>query len=671
MRKLSLLAICLLLGSMYIAYAQQLTEPAPHRMGVRTAERSRPAVGAGWLKRSFAASTAKPGRPDSCCPPAAQSLPVAAGCRVTLTAGGQSESGSVEFATGTEPASGKTVCDTAEPGGCELAHQRSYCNESTSECGPQTVASEIDACREEESESCANAFTILEQFGSIAEPERECSAEPYHGLIDNLRREGWVRVSDATPPAPGIADHRPSAVGPRSPVVVVPPGMSVPGCLPGTVPGYVGGPSGSPHPPAIPYSWDPATPPLVCSLPGYARVDRDDNPYPPTHPHRSAGAERIHHLLEAAEHLDAAGNQPLAQQIRGQVRQMQREQRRQLLALKQRQLARLEEEIRDLQQGLQREFPEDSGRELVLDIRFLEVSGATLRELELVPRTGNDVALTRSGRAIIRAGVKQMSREQSAPQLAVLDAGAGVLDELDRLLRAGAIKQLAAPRLWTRSGQRARFSCGVPLTGQAGHASALGVKLEVLPRLAADGGLLLEAVPEVTRAVAPGDSPVEDGRLPNLQQYRVHTRAQMEPGQTLLITLNDAPGRDGSGATSDSRVLVQIRVEMDADGEESSPVVERLQTAVNPKSECEQCGQHSFFGFGAAVRTAEAYRKSKNGPELICPDPAICSNPSVGPHLSAPGDVDILPPPMLLNLPSLPDLEPLDDREPAPPALPE
>ncbi len=682
MRKLSLLAICLLLGSMYIAYAQQLTEPAPHRSGDRTAARSNRVIRHDWLKLSRSPEVGKSSGRDSCCPPSAHSLPVATGSRIRLTSGEESESGSVELAIGEESACEKAPKNSRHPSSWEeLARGRDCAAECVAECASgggepceKLLGCPADTSPSTEVEPGENAFTILERFGSVADPSRECSADEYQSLVGELPREGMARLSDAVAQVPVVPGYHQPTEGGHPTVLVIPPGTTVPGCLPGTVPGYASGMPPHPGSSAMPFPWTSGAPPLVCSLPGVARVDRSDESFNrsgvPTPPHRTAAEEKIFHLLEAAEHLEVAGNHPLARQIRGQVREMQREQQRHLLELKRRQLARLEEEIRDLEQSLQRAGDAESTRELVLYIQFLEVGAATLRELELVPRTANDVAGGTAGRTILRAGGHRRPHEHSAPQLMLLDAEAGVLDELDRLRRAGAVKQLAAPTLWTRSGQRARFFCGAPLDGHTGNDLAPGMKLEVLPRLLADGRLLLEAVPEVTRALPRSASAIDEGQLPDLKQYRVHTRAHMDPGQTLLITLNDAPGEDAPDASTDTRLLVQIRFEVVDDEPDSTspPAVERLHTGIDgieQDSECDHCGLQTFRGQGQALRTAEAARKRREGPQLLGPAP------TPEPRLPKSEQVDLLPPPMLLNLPDLPELDATDDREPAPPALPE
>src|SRR5262249_14440716 len=119
-----------------------------------------------------------------------------------------------------------------------------------------------------------------------------------------------------------------------------------------------------------------------------------------------------------------------------------------------------------------------------------------------------------------------------------------LMDTLRALREAGLVKILAEPRVVTLSGRRATVTSGgqIPLSSPGPNPNVsyktIGISLELLPRLKADGKIVLEARFENTWLDASRDITIQGvtpTTIPGFDTRNSMVTAELEPGKTLAI----------------------------------------------------------------------------------------------------------------------------------------
>lgn len=260
-------------------------------------------------------------------------------------------------------------------------------------------------------------------------------------------------------------------------------------------------------------------PPVPCPLPPiptpahYQPAARPACPTPG--PTTSDGATtRLEHLLEAAVHLEVAGETQQAQQVRQLVAQ-----ERQALANRPSQGKR-----------------EDETQQVLCHVRIIELSRSKLKKLGFDWRTIEGD----------KAAVSLLSEHLSAARFNVVEDGPAFLEMLHALRKNKLARFLAEPTLVGVSGQPVGFHSGseFPVTagGGLGHPRDgerwlfVGTRVDLVPQVVASDRIRLEMKVTVTEPVeaehtASGQQPVFKART-----LHVDTGVEMTSGQTVVLS---------------------------------------------------------------------------------------------------------------------------------------
>lgn len=216
---------------------------------------------------------------------------------------------------------------------------------------------------------------------------------------------------------------------------------------------------------------------------------------------------RLEHLLEAAVHLETAGESQEAQKIRQLV-------------------ARERQTLQDRLAG--RKTP-SADRQVKVDLRVIELSRSRLAEL------GFDFAVVQGDRII---------KPLSPQQFSVIDDNASLLAMLEALRKEGLVRVLAEPTLVGVSGRPVSFQCG----GQVAAVPGGGLGQPVDPQGSVFVGTQVDLVPAVTEPdqirldmkvtiTEPVDArSTESGKqLPKVRTRRLNTGTEMKSGQTCIL----------------------------------------------------------------------------------------------------------------------------------------
>jgi Flp pilus assembly secretin CpaC len=247
--------------------------------------------------------------------------------------------------------------------------------------------------------------------------------------------------------------------------------------------------------------------------------------------------DRLHHLRQAADHLEAAGMADQAAELRKQAAELDA-----LLSEKLRQLHELQAEI----DGLSKAPPIKAASAKVasqvqLKVHILQVSPKKLpagsRAAELIGK-------------VVHPEPTHVLAHEGAPFAMALHPSAAVHQALTELRRAGTIKVLAEPVLVTASGRAASFCVGQerPIVVPAGKGQSVieykkaGIQLDVLP-VVRDGTTIRLAVrPRVTTFDKDGAATFGQGDVPQLKTREIEVGIEARFGQTFLLgCLADRP----------------------------------------------------------------------------------------------------------------------------------
>lgn len=257
-------------------------------------------------------------------------------------------------------------------------------------------------------------------------------------------------------------------------------------------------------------------PPVPCPLPPIP-TPADYQPaarpvYPSPIPTTSGGATaRLEHLLEAAVHLEAAGEMQQAQQVRRLVAQ----------------------ERRALLDRLDKGKPGPDVAQVLLHLRVIEVSRSKLAKLgfEWTSIQNENVISSPFGYV-------------SPTTFQVIGDNKGLLGMLDALRKDKLARVLAEPTLVAMSGQPAHFQCGgeIPVAVAGGEAGGCewptkaGTRVDLVPLVTESDRIRLEMKVAVVEPLADGPTVSGKQQASALKTLNIDTGVEMSSGQTVVMS---------------------------------------------------------------------------------------------------------------------------------------
>ncbi|MGD9722745.1 MAG: hypothetical protein AB7O59_15535 [Pirellulales bacterium] len=297
------------------------------------------------------------------------------------------------------------------------------------------------------------------------------------------------------------------------------------------------GPQAPPQIPTNPYQpYAPAPQPYPAApqavAPPYAPPQSPLNPPPlPVNPYDHAAnagvSDKHNHLLQAAEHLEAAGLTDDAVRIRQQADRL----RDRLLADKLAELEKLKREIQALRQAQQR------ANQILVKVKAIELSRSKLRELGFDCHLGGNNSASAWQAILGMDGKDEASRETLRLGC---DERQGVAALLKALQQENLVKVLAEPSLVTVNGRPATYATGGEIAtprDQRGEVRyrTFGTEVHLLPILQEDGRLKLEIRARVAHLDPSLDVVVDGNAVPGIRAVEVDTGLEMRFGQTAVI----------------------------------------------------------------------------------------------------------------------------------------
>lgn len=227
-----------------------------------------------------------------------------------------------------------------------------------------------------------------------------------------------------------------------------------------------------------------------------------------------AVGQRLGHLLEATEHLTAAGETEQAQR----VQQLVAQECRQLVA----RLKAVEAELARLRPH------QNQPQQVLIELKLVELSRTKMRAL------GFDFADLDGG------DFQVAGQDEDTFRLQVVDGTPRILDILESLQKHGVAKTLAEPTLVTVSGRPAAFHVGgeVPAIVPHGDGSQtlehreIGVRVDAVAIVQADGKIRLELRPRISELDAANSLPGK----PVIKERWMDTGVELDSGQTIVMS---------------------------------------------------------------------------------------------------------------------------------------
>jgi hypothetical protein len=241
---------------------------------------------------------------------------------------------------------------------------------------------------------------------------------------------------------------------------------------------------------------------------------------PPVSSQTALSKEQLAHLRAAAEHLTKAGRKEEARKLLEQAATAESGQAAALLARKEKELAVLQTEVEQLRK-LARRQPQIS-----LAFQVLQLSRERLKEHDI-------------------PNLKLLLRKDAGRvQLEVIENPEAVAELVDDLRKRELVKVLAEPTIVTVSGRPAHFHSGgeMPTVKAAAPANVsigytkFGTEFEVVPMVMANERVRLEFRLSVSEADPKKTVKVGDVAIPQLRRMSVDTGAEMQLGQTLVLS---------------------------------------------------------------------------------------------------------------------------------------
>jgi type II/III secretion system protein len=274
----------------------------------------------------------------------------------------------------------------------------------------------------------------------------------------------------------------------------------------------------------------PAIPAPVASQPAARPVC--PKPVPATPP---TATTRLEHLLEAAVHLEAAGETQQAQQVRGLVAR----ERRALLG------------------QLDNEKCEVQTQRVLCHVRIIELSRSKLKKL------GFDWTTIEGDKA-----ASLSSEHLSAARFNVVEGGPAFLGMLEALRKDKLARFLAEPTLVGASGQPVNFRSGseLPVTtggglgGPAGRSFFIGTQVDLVPLVIESDRLRLELRVAVTEPVEANDTNSGQQPLPKVRTLRMNTGVEMKSGQTVVLSGWSRETAESDDETVEALILIMPEI---------------------------------------------------------------------------------------------------------------
>jgi Flp pilus assembly secretin CpaC len=304
----------------------------------------------------------------------------------------------------------------------------------------------------------------------------------------------------------------------------------------------------SPPLPPLPYPLphEPLLPPQPVTLPADG-LSPSDCPYACDAHQRAAngdGTDRIRHLRQAADHLEAAGLTDQATVLRQQAADLAA-----LLAEKRKQLEAIQAEIDQLSKTTAGSaklcLRADSTAQVQLNVQILQLSRQKLTAddpaaliQKLIGPTGEHSDSMRNGSPASTGFTMAVHSQQS------LD------NALAALRKAGAVKVLAEPVLLTTSGPAASVRMGeehpLLVPGRDGKATIefklFGIHLDALPVLCDSSFIRLELRPRISTRDLSRTVKIGGHSIPGMRIREMDTAVELRLGQTFVLGCIGQPG---------------------------------------------------------------------------------------------------------------------------------
>jgi Flp pilus assembly secretin CpaC len=231
-----------------------------------------------------------------------------------------------------------------------------------------------------------------------------------------------------------------------------------------------------------------------------------------------ATGSKLQHLLQAAAHLEAAGETEQAQRLRQQADG----ERRALLN----RLESLQAELDRLRQTA------GCATQIMVQVRMMELSRTRMRKL------GFDFSKLREDGV-----VSTTEANQEAFALNLIEADNPLLRVLEAMRDDNLVKVLAEPTLVTLSGRPACFNVGGQypvLVPQADGSRVMeyrdyGTRVDLVAIALGKGRIRLEVRPRVSELVPEQSIQIGEYTFPGVKVREVDTRVEMQADQTLVL----------------------------------------------------------------------------------------------------------------------------------------
>jgi hypothetical protein len=230
-------------------------------------------------------------------------------------------------------------------------------------------------------------------------------------------------------------------------------------------------------------------------------------------PHSGGPAEKIEHLIRAAEHLEAAGLAERAAELRELAKAERLQRDRRLLQEKLKELDSLQREIAELRRRT------GEAEQVVIHTQVLEFHPQDLKAagVELPLPKGKSV-LGRDEARRLRSAVKSLRKQKLVKVLAEPD----ILSVLGR------------PATFLSGGE---FPIPVPDGERKVHLQwrDYGVRMEAVATSQGDGRLKIELAPEISTRDFEHAVEIEGIRVPALTTRRLNLQVELKPGETAVV----------------------------------------------------------------------------------------------------------------------------------------
>ncbi len=245
--------------------------------------------------------------------------------------------------------------------------------------------------------------------------------------------------------------------------------------------------------------------------------------------HAAPQISQVEHLRLAAEHLEAAGAEEMAQEIRAEAEALLASSVERLEELRGR-LAQLQQEIADLEQLT------GCNQQIMLRCKIVEINMAQMRQL------GVDVTLLSGDETAAHGSIPTGVNE------------AGLMDAfIDALQAQGLAKVLAEPVLVTTNRRPVSLHSGgeFPILIPAGADGTtvewrkIGLMLEAVPVVLGGGKVRLDLAPELATRDFGNAVTVGDTVIPGLNVRRLNTQVEMQFGETVTLVMGNPIETEG------------------------------------------------------------------------------------------------------------------------------